>query len=133
MKKKSNRAMRIGTGAAVTAAILAVAAGAYLLSETPGGKRTKAKVKKFAVQARKEVAKRAKTARALGEKEYKRIVDQVTKKYGSLEEVGADDLIAIARELKGEWNNIKKSAQTMAKRAQKPSPKKKTMHKKSRL
>jgi len=108
-KKGNMRAWEIGAG--ITAATIAAAAGAYLLSD----KKTKAKTKKWAIAARKEVVKNAKIAKTLGEKEYGRLVDQAVKHYGPLEDLTPADIIAAAKELKGEWANIQAQAKKMAK------------------
>jgi hypothetical protein len=110
-KKKRGNARAWEIGGALTAAAIAAAAGAYLLAD----KKTKAKTKKWVVAARKEVVKNAKTAKKLGEKEYGRIVDQTIKRYGSIENLSAADIIAGAKELKSEWKKIEAEAKKMAK------------------
>ncbi len=98
-------------GGAITAALLAASAGAYLLSD----KKNQAKMKSWAKKARVEVAKRTKAAKRLGEAQYKTIVDEVIKHYGSLEDVSARDLVVAGKELKAQWNAIQKNAQQFAK------------------
>ncbi len=98
-------------GGAITAALLAASAGAYLLSD----KKNQAKMKSWAQKARVEVAKRTKAAKHLGETQYKAIVDEVIKRYGPLEDVSARDLIAAGKELKAQWGAIQKTAQQFAK------------------
>ncbi len=93
-------------GGAVTAAAIAAAAGAYLLSD----KKTKAKTKKWVHDAKKKIVEHAKTAKKLGEKEYGRIVEQAIKHYGSMEKLSAADLIKAGKELKGEWKKIQAEA-----------------------
>jgi hypothetical protein len=116
-KKKSNvKGWEIGAG--ITAATIAAAAGAYLLSD----KKTKAKAKKWVASARREVVKNAKTARRLGQKEYGRMVDQAVKRYGSLEKMNAAQIMAAAKEMKGDWNKIQAHAKKMAK-AHRPAKK----------
>ncbi|MDR3581839.1 MAG: hypothetical protein P4L67_01025 [Candidatus Pacebacteria bacterium] len=111
-KKMGNNAKAWGIGGAVTAAAIAAAAGAYLMSD----KKTKAKAKKWVVAARKEVAKNAKIATKLGEKEYGRIVEQAVKHYGSMEKLTAADILAAGKELKGEWRKIQAEAKKIAKK-----------------
>lgn len=132
-KKANNTAKGWEIGGALTAAAIAAAAGAYLLSD----KKTKAKAKVWAVKARKEVVKNAKVAKKLGEKEYGRIVEQAVKHYGSMEKITAADIMAAGKELKGEWKKIQAEAKKMAKNvpmkklvAKKPVAKKKVAAKK---
>jgi hypothetical protein len=113
-KKKTGKSMGSKTaweiGAGITAATIAAAAGAYLLSD----KKTRTKAKKWAMAARKEVAKNAKVAKKLGQKEYGRIVEQAVKRYGSMEKMTGAEMLAAARELKGEWKQIQTHAKKMA-------------------
>ncbi len=97
-------------GGAITAALLAASAGAYLLSE----KKDRTRVKEWAKKARKEVALKAKKAERLGKAGYGAIVDQVLSRYGSLEDVSARDLAAAGRELKSHWSAIEKHAMKLA-------------------
>jgi hypothetical protein len=125
--KKGNGAAAWGIGGAITAATLAAAAGAYLLSD----KKTKAKAKKWAIEARREIAKNVKTAKKLGEKEYGRMVDEVIKHRGTLENLTAADIIKEAKELKSQWTKIQAEAKKMAKSyaPKKVAAKKKPMRK----
>ncbi len=125
--KKGSAAKAWGIGGAITAATIAAAAGAYLLSD----KKTKTNAKKWIASARKEVIKNAKMAKKLGEKEYGKIVEQAVKHYGSLENLSAADVIAAAKEMKGEWKKIHAEADKMMKAyaPKKTGTKKKSAHK----
>ncbi len=98
-------------GGAITAALLAASAGAYLLSE----KKNRTKANAWAQKARKEVAAKAKKAERLGKAGYSAIVDQVLARYGSLEDVSVRDLAAAGRELKSHWSAIEAHAMKIAK------------------
>ena len=117
MKKTTKSGMRKGMeiGGAITAAVLAAAAGAYLLSD----KKTKAKAKAWMANAKKDIAAKAKAAKELGKEQYGMIVDQVIKKYGPLEKLTAKDVLVAAKQLKAEWVNIQKHAKTLAKPVEK--------------
>jgi hypothetical protein len=123
VKKTSSTARAWEIGGAITAATLAAAAGVYLLSD----KKTKTKAKKWVVDARKEVVRHAKAAKKLGEKEYGHIVDEAIKRYGSLDNLTPADVIAVGKQLKGEWTKIHAEAQKMSKGS---TPAKKTDAKK---
>ena len=88
-KKKGSSVKAWEIGGAVTAATIAAAAGVYLLSN----KITKAKAKKWAMEARKEVIKNVKVAKIIGEKEYGRMVDEAMKHHAALENLTAGDII----------------------------------------
>jgi hypothetical protein len=109
--KKANNTRGWEIGGAITAATLAAAAGAYLLSD----KKTKAKAKKWAIEVRKEVVKNAKIAKQLGEKEYGRMVDEAIKRHAAFENLTAADVIKEGKALKAEWKKIQAEAKKMAK------------------
>ena len=108
-KKSNNMAMKAGAGI-LTAAALGAAA-AYLLSS----KKQKAAAKAWAVKAREEVAKRMKTARRIGEKEYHRVVAQATTHYAKLHDVSAPEVAKVARDMKDEWKRLQSNAMKLAK------------------
>lgn len=126
-KKKKGNAKTWEVGGAVTAAALAAAAGTYLLSD----KKTKTKAKRWVAAARAEALKKAKTAAKLGEKDYGRIVEQAVKRYGALGKMTAADMMAAAKELKGDWKKMHAATEKLTKAyaPKKPShPKKKAAH-----
>ena len=125
MKKSTKRAAEVGAGV-ITAAALAAAAAYWISEKTTKEQRTKAKA--WVQQARRDIARHVATARNFGEGEYKKIVDETLKKYGSLEDVSVGDIIKTARELKGEWKRI----QAHAKKSVPKPPVKKTPARKKR-
>jgi hypothetical protein len=110
--KNKRMAMGVAGAGALTAAALAGAA-AYWFSGKEG-KAHKAQAKAWAVKARKEVEKQMKHAKKLGAAEYTRIVDEAVKRYGSLENVSAADIMAAAKDMKGDWDMIQMHAKKMA-------------------
>ncbi len=123
MKKSNRHVAEIGAGV-VTAAALAAAAAYWLSEKTTKQQRTKAKA--WIAKARQEIARHAATARHFGEGEYKKIVDQTLKKYGSIEDVSVADIIKTGRELKAEWKRIQLHAKKAVKaKHRKPAQKKK--------
>jgi len=125
--KMGGNAKAWGIGGAITAATIAAAAGAYLLSD----KKTKTKAKKWAMEARKEVVKNAMMAKKLGEKEYARIVDEAMRHRATLENLSAADIIKEGKMLKAEWKKIQAEAKKIAKTGvpKKAAAKKKSVHK----
>lgn len=121
-KKTGGNAKAWEIGGALTAAAIAAAAGAYLLSD----KKTKAKAKAWVMKTRKEIVKNAKVAKKLGEREYGHIVEKAVKHYGSMEKLTAADVIAAGKELKGEWKRIQAEAKKAAVKIA-PKPKKKAV------
>jgi hypothetical protein len=115
-KKNTHLGAELGAGA-VAAAALALAGG-YVLWERMGKER-QAKVKTWAVQARKESVRKLALARSMSEAEYKRIVDQAVKHYGSLAKINKPELTKAATDMKAEWKRIQAQAKLLAKEMQK--------------
>ncbi len=107
--------MAIEAGAGVLTAAALAAAGAYFLST----KRQRAKMKAWVAKAKKEVARNMKMAKRMSEAEYKRIVDRTTKRYGSLHNVNAAELVKVAKDMKAEWKRIQSEAKRMGKMGKK--------------
>ncbi len=134
MKKLSKKSKKIAmeAGAGVLTAAALAAAAAYYLSD----KKRQAKAKVWVAKARQEVGRNVKIAKKLGEKEYKHLVDQAVKRYGSLQHASSAELIQAAMELKDEWQRIRKEAERISKRkpgarkgrTRKAAPKKKARH-----
>jgi hypothetical protein len=130
MKKTKSHNKAIGIGAGAFAAALAVAAGTYLLSGEKG-KARRAKVKAWAVKARKEVARNVKTAKHLGEGEYKVLVQKAMQHYGQLENMTGAEIALAARDLMSEWKAINARAKKIV-RTKNANPVKKTTKKTTR-
>jgi hypothetical protein len=128
MKKLSKKTKKVAmeAGAGVLTAVALAAAGAYLLSD----KKTRAKAKVWTVKARREIGRNVKIARKMGEKEYKYLVDHAVKRYGSLQNASAAEIMQAAMELKSEWKRMQAEAKKMARKprrrkARRAAPKKK--------
>ena len=110
--KKSGGSVRAWEiGGAITAATLAAAAGAYMLSD----KKTKAKAKKWVTDTRKKAVHGAATVKKLGKKEYALAVKELEKRYGPLKKLTASDMIKVGKDLKGGWDKVQARAKTLKK------------------
>lgn len=98
-------------GGAITAATLAAAAGAYMLSD----KKTKTKAKKWIADTRKKAVHGAATVKKLGKKEYAIAVKELEKRYGPLKQLTAADMIKAGKDLKGGWDKLQARAKTLKK------------------
>lgn len=127
MKKATKNALGVGAGVLTAAAV--AGAAAYLLADNPAVKKGKAKAKAWVEQAKKEVVKNAKVARKLGAKEYAYLVDQAVMRYGSLKDASGPEILAAAKELKGEWDRIQKQAMKMSSKKKTAPKAKKTVRK----
>ncbi len=133
---------KIAVGAGITALAAAAAAGTYFFAGKRG-KENRAKVSKWADTAKKDVVKQLKGMKDVTKSSYNTAVDAVVAQYKKAKKVDPKELIALASELKGHWDNIagevtkvarkvttKKPTKTVAaKKAAKNAPAKKTAKK----
>ena len=111
--KKYGNGRNIGIGAGILTAAALAGAAAYLLSGKKG-KARRTNMKAWAVKAQKEIARKVKESKHLGEAQYKTIVDEAVRRYGSLEKVNVQELVAVAKDLKGDWEQFQGHAKAMA-------------------
>lgn len=101
---------RKGAGATVglaAAALAAAAAGIYYFYGSEKAQKHRKAMKGWAVKAKGEVMQRLEKVRNLDRESYNNAVDKVLKRYRGMKDVGAAEVMALGRELKGHWNNIK--------------------------
>ena len=105
--KKSGRGRRIGVGVGVGIAALAAAiAGAYLMSDK--GKKPRRKIKGWTLKAKGEVLEGLEKLEVINEEAYRKIIDEVSKRYRALKHVDKKELALMAAELRAQWKNIQK-------------------------
>ena len=87
-------------------AAVGTAAGVMLAPKS--GKETREDVKKFLLNARKEVERKFKEAKNMTQKEYEKIVDSVVKEGSKTVKIAKRDLGALKKNLIKEYKDIKK-------------------------
>lgn len=107
MAKKAQKSSGVGAGVAIVAS-LAAAAGAYFVYGTKEGKKTKKKVKGWALKAKGEVLERLEKLKDVSEDSYKNTVVTVMKKYDKLKAEHGDEIDMVTKELNSYWNQLKK-------------------------
>lgn len=111
---KKQQKVAIGVGAGVAALAAASAAAMYFTGKK--GKARRAKVSKWAIDAKKDVIKQLKSAQNVTKKSFESAVDTVMDQYKKAKKVDPGELLALAGELKGHWDNIVKEASTATKK-----------------
>lgn len=128
VKKVQNRVSNLsgkekaGIGIGLTAAALA-AIGGYFFYGSKNAAQNRKKVKGWMVKAKGEVLERIEEAKNLTREDYELIVDDVVKSYKTLKNASANEVSALARELKADWKHIEKSAHTPKKAGKKVAAK----------
>ncbi len=94
------------------AAVLGAVAGAIagVLLAPKSGEETRAGLKKWATDFKKEVASRSAKARALTQKKYDEIVDMVAKEYKVAKKFQEKELVPLVKEVKSRWVSVSKEA-----------------------
>lgn len=122
MKKNNGKNGGLKTVAGV-GTLLAAAAGAYFLYGTKKGKKVRKDVGDWSIKVKEDVVKKVKNLEGASEAAYKKVVDEVVKKYEGVKNVDWDELTSLGKELKGHWKNIVKQVKEGEKKAKKNSKK----------
>ncbi|MEK9157364.1 MAG: hypothetical protein AAB448_04550 [Patescibacteria group bacterium] len=91
----------------LAAAVAAVAAGTYYFKSAKG-KKHRAMLKGWAVQAKGEVLDRIEQMKEMGAEDYLKIVDDVLGKYKATKKISTQELWDLGQELKSNWKSIAK-------------------------
>lgn len=104
-KKKTSHtgATLMGVGA-----ILAAAAGTYLLYGSKDAQKNRKVVKGWMLKAKGEILEQLEKLPTVDEKTYHAIVEKVTQKYQTLSHIDKADVERLAKEARSHWKNIKK-------------------------
>jgi uncharacterized protein (UPF0333 family) len=114
MNKKQKK-LAVGVGVGLTALAAATAAGTYFFGGKKGAKN-RAKVSKWAEDAKKDVVKQLKGLKQVSKKSYAEAVDAVVTKYKQAKKIDPQELLAVAGELKGHWDAIASEVEAASKK-----------------
>ena len=114
MNKKQKK-VAVGVGVGLTALAAATAAGTYFFGGKKGAKN-RAKVSKWADDAKKDVVKQLKGLEKVTKTSYAEAVDAVVAKYKQAKKIDPKELLAIAGELKGHWDAIATEVEAASKK-----------------
>ncbi len=123
MAKKTSAATKVEMGVAGLAALAAAAAGAFYFYGSKDAAKNRKHMKAWMVQAKGEVMERMENLKDFSRESYDMAVVEVMNKYAKLKKVEPAELAALAKELKGYWNNIPKHVNELGK-TKKALPKK---------
>ncbi len=98
---------KVAAGVGVATALAAGAAAYYFYGKN--GAKNRAKAKKWASAAKREVVKELRKLKTLDKSAYDRTVEAVAGRYRKLKDVAPDELSALTREMKGHWGNVSKA------------------------
>ncbi len=120
---KNTKPAQSHTGLAILGGLAAAVAGAYFIYGNKEVQKKAKKVKGWALKAKGEVLEKIEKLKAVDEKLYHDTIDAVMKKYEKIKSIDTTEAIAVAKELKGHWKNIKKELQGGAKKVTKVAKK----------
>ncbi len=111
MKKAVKRNLGVAAAAAA-AGVAAAGAGAYYFYASKDAKKHRKVAAAWMLKAEKEIKSQAGKLKdaAMNEKNYKQIVQTVSKKYQQANKVGGAELASFVKNLNGEWKKMKKQA-----------------------
>ncbi len=97
---KKGKVISAGIGVAALAAL-----GAYFLTGKRGAKNREL-IKGWTLKMKGDVLDKVEKVRKLDKKDYEKIVDEVSARYGRLEKVGGAELKRLTGELKKAWTHV---------------------------
>ncbi len=93
-------------GAVALATLAAMIAGAYFFGGSEAGKRRKL-VRGWAMRAKADVLDSIERLADVDKQTYLDAVDAVMKRYEAMKEIDAKELLALGKELRGYWREVK--------------------------
>lgn len=100
-------------------ALAAAATMGYLFFGSKHKYRNRAVVDRWVTDAKAEILEKMERAGEMSEEQYRRIVDEVTKRYGKLKEIGSERAEEAAEYLKDQWEDMRGKVQRAKERAEK--------------
>lgn len=97
-----------GQKVAVGVGLAAGAALAYYLYGTPGGAKTRTKIRGWMLRARGEVLEKLEQLQEINQEIYNKVVDSVLTNYQKIKDIDAAEIDTLATRLKGYWRNIQR-------------------------
>lgn len=95
--------------ALTVAGIVAAASAIYLLGIGERGQRNREKVKSWAMKAREDVKERVSAIKDITAEQYKQIVDTVMNHYKGIKNADLEEIGALGKELKEQWEDMRNS------------------------
>jgi len=109
-KKKSlihKTVSRVAVGTTI-GAVLAAGAAAYFFTQTKSGKQAAKQIKTSAIGLSREISKRVQSAKKISQSKYNDIVEEVVDEYAVQKKVGKHTVVALKRDLKTHWRDVKR-------------------------
>ena len=107
-KDELSTTQKVGIGFGLTAAAV-TAAGAYFLYGSKQATQNRKKVKGWMLKAKGEVLEGLEKAQAITEEEYKELVANASKAYGTMKSASAGEVKDFQKEMQEHWGKLQKS------------------------
>lgn len=132
MQKSKTTKNSVSTGAivAISAGVLALAAGSYYFFG-PEGKKNRGALKGWMIKMKGEIVEKMESAKEITEASYEKIVDAIAVKYGKTGKATEAEIRAFADSLKKQWKGFSRKAgvKSAPKKAAPKAPAKKAVKK----
>ena len=101
---------KVGLG--VAAAVAAAAAAGYYFYASKGAAKHRRLAASWATKMKKEVVIRAAELKSMNKATILNVIGQASKAYATMKTVNQEELMRAARELKANWQEVKKEVET---------------------
>lgn len=120
---KNSTKTKVGTAAAITAATVAAAAGAYWLYGSEHAKKHRKMAKSWMLKARAEIVDAIEKIEDIDKTKFLAVAESVAQEFGSKAGATTDEISDLTKELKKVWTHVQQTGKTSVKRAKKASKK----------
>ena len=112
----ANDSNKSGSGAIAVsvAALAAAAAGAFYFYGSSAAPKHRRKMKSWILRAQSEVMERMENMQKITQQAYDRTVDEVMETYKKIQSIPTDEIVEMAKEMKGHWDSISKQLKSPA-------------------
>lgn len=104
-QKNNSKNVSVGGAVGFAAGLAALAAGGYFIFGPQGAKNRKA-IKGWTLKAKGEVLEKIEKLKEVTPEVYNKVIDEVTAKYAKVKDVSAEEVVALATDLKKHWKAI---------------------------
>ncbi len=110
VKSKAKKTSAVGKLTAIGAGLAGVAATAYFFLGPKGKKHIK-QTKAWAIKMKGDVIEKLELAKEVSEPIYNKVIDAVAEEYQQKMNIGREEVLSLAQDLKKHWKTISKKAQ----------------------
>lgn len=104
-QKNKKQEVSVGGAMGLAAGLAALAAGSYFIFG-PKGKQNRKAIKGWTLKMKGEVVEKIEKLKEVTPDLYNKVIDEVSAKYAKVKDISAEELAALAMDMKKHWKSI---------------------------